>query len=64
MSEIWTVDGREIRIDREWDEDSGLWSVTSPDVPGLVLQVWPGDDLQAKLDMVVPALEAPIERTI
>ncbi len=46
----------EFRIEAEWDAEAEVWVVTSPDVPGLVLQGRTRDDIIEKVRLVLPSL--------
>ncbi len=39
-----------------WDEEAGVWTATSDDVPGLVLEADSYDELVEKLKVAIPEL--------
>lgn len=40
----------------EWDEDAGVWTATSDDIPGLVTEAAKFDDLVKRVLAVAPEL--------
>jgi len=46
--------GLEIQV--FWDENAGVWSVTSYDIPGLAIEALTPSELSEKLKIIVPEL--------
>ena len=47
---------RVLRIHADWDDDAGVWVVTSEDVPGLATEAATQDEVRQKLIVMIPEL--------
>ena len=45
-----------VHVDCVWDEEAGVWTATSPDVKGLVLEDSSFDRLMYRVELAVPEL--------
>ncbi len=45
-----------LEIQAFWDENAGVWSITSYDIPGLAIEALTPSELSEKLKFIVPEL--------
>jgi predicted RNase H-like HicB family nuclease len=45
-----------IRVSAIWDNDANVWVATSNDVPGLITEAETQDELERKLQIIIPEL--------
>lgn len=55
-SQLKIMQPNKITVTAHWDAEAEVWTATSDDLPGLVIEAATPDELKSELDEMVPAL--------